>query len=183
MDSFSGRLGTGDAGNPDILKSLPCAVSTVALGWAASAGQFLYLLHARLTLCHATRQGTAASGSGGIGGTAVDVELQAEDLRHTRDTLRLIAEDTGQSPQRSMKTHCETTGSPPKKHWNTASWMQSSRISARSHRQDCAGPPFDLLSFLSTQLIRRNNDEQLSDPQCHRRMVAVSESWTYIRSC
>jgi ATP-dependent Clp protease protease subunit len=36
-------------------------------------------------------------GSAGIGGTAVDIELQADDLRHTRDTvLGLIAQDTGQ---------------------------------------------------------------------------------------
>lgn len=36
-------------------------------------------------------------GSAGIGGTAVDIELQAGDLRHTRDTvLGLIAHDTGQ---------------------------------------------------------------------------------------
>jgi ATP-dependent Clp protease protease subunit len=36
-------------------------------------------------------------GSSGIGGTAVDVEVQAEDLRHMVDTvLGLIAEDTGQ---------------------------------------------------------------------------------------
>ncbi|BDH56744.1 hypothetical protein MTP03_16830 [Tsukamurella sp. PLM1] len=35
-------------------------------------------------------------GSAGIGGTAVDIELQAGDLRHTRDTvLGLIAQDTG----------------------------------------------------------------------------------------
>ena len=36
-------------------------------------------------------------GSAGIGGTAMDIAIQADDLRHTRDTvLRLIAEDTGQ---------------------------------------------------------------------------------------
>ncbi len=36
-------------------------------------------------------------GSAGIGGVAIDVELQANDLRATRDTvLGLIAEDTGQ---------------------------------------------------------------------------------------
>jgi ATP-dependent Clp protease protease subunit len=40
-------------------------------------------------------------GSAGIAGTAVDIELQAGDLRHTRDTvLRLIAEDTGQPVER-----------------------------------------------------------------------------------
>ena len=36
-------------------------------------------------------------GSAGIGGTAMDIAIQADDLRHTRDTvLRLISEDTGQ---------------------------------------------------------------------------------------
>jgi ATP-dependent Clp protease protease subunit len=36
-------------------------------------------------------------GSAGIGGSAVEVELQAADLRRTRDTvLGLIADDTGQ---------------------------------------------------------------------------------------
>jgi ATP-dependent Clp protease protease subunit len=36
-------------------------------------------------------------GSAGIGGTAMDIAIQADDLRHTRDTvLSLIAADTGQ---------------------------------------------------------------------------------------
>ena len=36
-------------------------------------------------------------GSAGIGGTAMDIAIQADDLRRTRDTvLGLIAEDTGQ---------------------------------------------------------------------------------------
>ena len=40
-------------------------------------------------------------GSAGIGGSAVEVELQAADLRRTRDTvLGLIAEDTGQPADR-----------------------------------------------------------------------------------
>jgi ATP-dependent Clp protease protease subunit len=40
-------------------------------------------------------------GSAGIGGSAVEVEVQADDLRHTRDTvLGIIAEDTGQSMDR-----------------------------------------------------------------------------------
>ena len=36
-------------------------------------------------------------GSGGIGGTAMDIAIQADDLRNTRDVvLGCIAEDTGQ---------------------------------------------------------------------------------------
>lgn len=86
----------------DVMRLIPCDVSTLALGMAASAGQFLLssgtpgkrraLPHARV-LMH--------QGSAGIGGTAVDIELQADDLRHTRDTvLGLIAEDTGQPIER-----------------------------------------------------------------------------------
>lgn len=82
----------------DVMRLVPCDVSTLALGIACSAGQFLLssgtpgkrraLPHSRI-LMH--------QGSAGIGGTAADVELQAEDLRHMRDTvLGLIAEDTGQ---------------------------------------------------------------------------------------
>ncbi|KRC54801.1 MULTISPECIES: ClpP family protease [unclassified Nocardioides] len=86
----------------DVMRLVPCDVSTLALGIACSAGQFLLssgtpgkrraLPHARI-LMH--------QGSAGIGGTAADVELQAEDLRHMRDTvLGLIAEDTGQPIER-----------------------------------------------------------------------------------
>lgn len=86
----------------DVMRLVPCDVSTLALGIAYSAGQFLLssgtpgkrraLPHARV-LMH--------QGSAGIGGTAVDVELQAGDLRHTRDTvLGLIAADTGQPVER-----------------------------------------------------------------------------------
>ena len=40
-------------------------------------------------------------GSAGIAGSAVEVEVQAEDLRYTRDTvLGLIATDTGQNVDR-----------------------------------------------------------------------------------
>ncbi|MCH1881859.1 ATP-dependent Clp protease proteolytic subunit [Agrococcus sp. ARC_14] len=86
----------------DVMRLIPNEVSTLAFGIACSAGQFLLsagtpgrrraLPHSRI-LMH--------QGSAGIGGTAVDVELQANDLRHTRDTvLGLIADDTGQSLER-----------------------------------------------------------------------------------
>jgi ATP-dependent Clp protease protease subunit len=82
----------------DIMRTIPNDVSTLAVGIACSAGQFLLsagapgkrraLPHARI-LMH--------QGSAGIGGSAVDVELQADELRLTRDTvLGLISADTGQ---------------------------------------------------------------------------------------
>jgi len=86
----------------DTMRLIPNDVRTCALGIAASAGQFLLsagtpgkryaLPHSRI-LMH--------QGSAGIGGSAVDIELQADDLRHTRDTvLGLIAEFTGQPLER-----------------------------------------------------------------------------------
>lgn len=86
----------------DIMRIIPNDVATLALGLACSAGQFLLsagtkgkrraLPHSRILL---------HQGSSGIGGSAMDVELQADDLRRTRDTvLGLIAEDTGQSPEK-----------------------------------------------------------------------------------
>jgi ATP-dependent Clp protease protease subunit len=86
----------------DVMRLVPCDVSTLALGIACSAGQFLLSAGApgkRRALPHA--RVLMHQGSAGIGGTAVDIELQADDLRHTRDTvLGLIAEDTGQPLER-----------------------------------------------------------------------------------
>jgi len=99
----------------DLMRLVPCDVSTLALGLACSAGQFLLsagtpgkrraLPNARI-LMH--------QGSAGIGGTAVDIELQADDLRHTRDTvLGLIAQDTGQPVERVFEDSLHD-------HWYTA---------------------------------------------------------------
>jgi ATP-dependent Clp protease protease subunit len=99
----------------DVMRLVPCGVSTLALGLACSAGQFLLsagtkgkrfaLPHARI-LMH--------RGSAGIGGSAVDIEVQADDLRHTVDTvLGLIAEDTGQEVERIFADSLHD-------HWYTA---------------------------------------------------------------
>jgi ATP-dependent Clp protease protease subunit len=99
----------------DVMRLVPCDVATLALGLACSAGQFLLsagtkgkrfaLPHARI-LMH--------RGSAGIGGSAVDIEVQADDLRHTVDTvLGLIAEDTGQPVERIFADSLHD-------HWYTA---------------------------------------------------------------
>ena len=86
----------------DLMRLIPCDVSTLAFGIAYSAGQFLLSSGARgkrRALPHS--RVLMHQGSSGIGGTAADIELQANDLRHTRATvLGLIAEDTGQSFER-----------------------------------------------------------------------------------
>ena len=74
-------------------------VATVAMGLAASMGQFL--------LCAGTRGKRYALPNsrimmhqplGGLGGTASDIRIQAEQTLHVKSTMqRLIAEHTGQT--------------------------------------------------------------------------------------
>ena len=100
----------------DVMRLVPCDVATLALGLACSAGQFLLsagapgkrsaLPHSRILL---------HQGSAGIGGSAVEVELQAADLRQMRDTtLGLIASDTGQPIEKVFEDSLHD-------HWYTAS--------------------------------------------------------------
>jgi len=83
----------------DTMRLIPNDVATLAMGLAASAAQFLLsagtpgkrfaLQHSRV-LMHQP--------SGGIGGTAVDIAIQAQNMAHVKRTMfGLTAEHTGQS--------------------------------------------------------------------------------------
>src|SRR5690349_9351570 len=86
----------------DTMRLIPNDVSTLAMGLAASMGQFLlsagtpgkrYALPHSRVLMH--------QGSAGIGGSAIDIEIQAENLDHTKGVmLGLISEHTGQPLER-----------------------------------------------------------------------------------
>ena len=112
---------------PPADRSRPCSPSAMSCGWCRATsrpwrsgwpaapgssccrpgrkGKRFALPHARI-LMH--------RGSAGIGGSAVDIEVQADDLRHTVDTvLGLIAEDTGQPVQRIFDDSLHD-------HWYTA---------------------------------------------------------------
>lgn len=82
----------------DCMRTIPNDVATINLGMAYSAGQFLLSSGTkgkRYTMPHG--RVLLHQGSAGIGGTAMDIAIQADDLRQTRDTvLACIAEDTGQ---------------------------------------------------------------------------------------
>jgi ATP-dependent Clp protease protease subunit len=86
----------------DCMRAVPNDIVTVNLGMAYSAGQFLLSAGTRgkrYTLAHS--KVLLHQGSAGIGGTAMDIAIQADDLRRTRDTvLALIAEDTGREVDR-----------------------------------------------------------------------------------
>jgi ATP-dependent Clp protease protease subunit len=83
----------------DTMQWVPNDVATVAMGMAASMGQFLLSAgtpgkryatpHARVMMHQP---------SGGIGGTASDIKIQAEQLLHIKKQMaELIAEHTGQT--------------------------------------------------------------------------------------
>ncbi len=89
----------------DTMQWVPCDVATVAMGMAASMGQFLLSAgtpgkryatpHARVMMHQP---------SGGIGGTASDIKIQAEQMLHIKKQMaRLIAEHTGQSIEQIEK--------------------------------------------------------------------------------
>jgi len=86
----------------DMMRLIPNDVITLAMGLAASMGQFLLCAGApgkRFSLPHA--QMLMHQGSAGFGGTAADVEIYAEQLERTSATMiALIAEHTGQPPER-----------------------------------------------------------------------------------
>ena len=86
----------------DCMRAIPNDVVTVNLGMAYSAGQFLLSSGTRgKRYCMPHAKVLLHQGSAGIGGTAMDIAIQADDLRRTRDTvLACIAEDTGQPFER-----------------------------------------------------------------------------------
>ncbi len=89
----------------DTMQWIPNDVATVAMGMAASMGQFLLSAgtkgkryatpHARVMMHQP---------SGGIAGTASDIKIQAEQLLHIkRQMAELIARHTGQSVEQIEK--------------------------------------------------------------------------------
>ncbi|WP_157247168.1 ClpP family protease [Nonomuraea typhae] len=82
----------------DMMQFVPCDVATVAMGFAASMGQLLLcggapgkryaLPNARIVMHQPL---------GGIGGSAADIAIQAENLLYTKKRLaEIIAHHTGQ---------------------------------------------------------------------------------------
>ena len=82
----------------DVMQFVPNEVATYAMGMAASMGQFLLTAGAkgkRYALPHATV--LMHQPSGGIGGTATDIRIQAEQMFYVKKTLfQRTAFHTGQ---------------------------------------------------------------------------------------
>ena len=83
----------------DTMQYISNDVATVAMGLAASMGQFLLCAGApgkRFALPHARIM--MHQPTGGLGGTASDIKIQAEQSLHIKNTMfRLISQHTGQN--------------------------------------------------------------------------------------
>ena len=86
----------------DMMQFVPCDVATVAMGFAASMGQLLLCAGApgkRYALPNARI--VMHQPLGGIGGSAADIQIQAENLLYTKRRLAEInARHTGQPLER-----------------------------------------------------------------------------------
>ena len=86
----------------DTMQFAECDVATYGMGLAASMGQFLLSAGAkgkRYALPHARIM--MHQPSAGIGGSATDIAIQAEQFAHTkREMAEIIAEHTGQTVER-----------------------------------------------------------------------------------
>ncbi|WP_376746527.1 ATP-dependent Clp protease proteolytic subunit [Corynebacterium dentalis] len=89
----------------DTMQYAPCDIATYGMGLAASMGQFLLsagtkgkryaLPHSRIMMHQP---------SAGVGGTAADIAIQAEQFAHTKKEMaELIAEFTGQTVEQIAK--------------------------------------------------------------------------------
>ena len=89
----------------DTMQWVPNDVATVAMGLAASMGQFLLSAGApgkRYATPHARVM--MHQPSGGIGGTASDIKIQAEQMLYIKKQMaELIAEHTGQTIEQIVK--------------------------------------------------------------------------------
>lgn len=142
----------------DTMRLIPNDVSTLAMGFAASMGQFLLSVGApgkRYALPHARIM--MHQPSAGIGGTTADIEIQAENLEFTKRTIeRITAEHTGQSRRRSPATATATAGSRPRRPRSTAWWTTWSRRSPTCARRPPGdGRGCDMGSYTIPNVIER----------------------------
>jgi ATP-dependent Clp protease, protease subunit len=83
----------------DTMRLIPNDVATLAMGMAASMGQFLLTVGTKGKRCVMPNARILMhQPSAGVGGTTADIAIQAENLEFTKRAVeRLIAEHTGQS--------------------------------------------------------------------------------------
>ncbi|MBK5912638.1 ATP-dependent Clp protease proteolytic subunit [Rhodothalassium salexigens] len=104
VSSPGGHVESGDMIH-DMIRFIDCPVRTIGTGWVASAGALIFAAPPRENrLCLPNTRFLLHQPSGGMGGSASDVAIQAEQIIKMRHRLNLIfAEATGQPLERIEK--------------------------------------------------------------------------------
>lgn len=97
VSSPGGHVESGDLIH-DMVKFIPAPVTMIGSGWVASAGTHIFLaVPKERRLCLENTRFLIHEPSGGIGGSATDIEIQAREILRMRERLaRIISRETGQ---------------------------------------------------------------------------------------
>lgn len=97
VSSPGGHVESGDAIH-DMIRFVRAPVNTIGTGWVASAGTHIFLAADKeRRMCLPNTRFMIHQPSGGAGGPASDIQIQAKEILRTRERIaRVIAERTGQ---------------------------------------------------------------------------------------
>lgn len=98
ISSPGGHVESGDLIH-DMVKFIPVPVYMIGSGWVASAGTHIFLsVPKERRLCLENTRFLIHEPSGGIGGSATDIEIQAREILRMRERLaKIISRETGQN--------------------------------------------------------------------------------------
>ncbi len=101
ISSPGGHVESGDMIH-DVIKFIRPTVRTIGSGWVASAGALIFVGAEKANrFCLPNTRFLLHQPSGGIGGSAADIAVQAEQIEKMRERFEhLFAEATGQTPER-----------------------------------------------------------------------------------
>jgi len=101
VNSPGGHVESGDTIH-DMLRFMPCPVKVIGTGWVGSAAAHLYLSVAKENrLCLPNTRFLLHQPSGGAGGQASDIAIQAKEILKIKARIqKSIAEATGQPLER-----------------------------------------------------------------------------------
>jgi ATP-dependent Clp protease protease subunit len=103
ISSPGGHVESGDAIH-DMIRFVRAPVTTIGSGWVASAGTHIFLAAPKeRRLCLPNTRFMIHQPSGGAGGRASDIAIQAKEIIRMRERIaRVIAKETGQKLERVM---------------------------------------------------------------------------------
>jgi len=97
VSSPGGHVESGDLIH-DMVRFIPAPVRMIGSGWVSSAGTHIFLsVPKEQRFCLENTRFLIHEPSGGVGGSATDIEIQAREILRMRERLaRIIARETGQ---------------------------------------------------------------------------------------